>query len=282
MNIKFISLKSVLADLATTIPEENFNPHVLYEWAAIAYNKIKPNAGYTLCNALIVINDYQALLPNNNLHVLNIAVTPTLNESEQTYLENLVAESIGLNEPNNVYLLEGNLLDRFVDSVVKNRRFTVMRKSTSDFLPSVSKDEMIKNHLAHVPQYKICMGKSIITNIPSGVALVAYLGSPTHSNGDILIPDNQDLKEAIFHYCMYRWYGAKIATAEAISLQHYKQEREFHLSLFQVLSLKSKNVDLPDVATLENITNIHNRLYTRTDAFETGFSNILIPEFINV
>jgi len=280
MNIQFISIKSVLADLSTSLPEENFNPHILYEWAAIGYNKIKPNAGYSLCNALIPISQHSALLPDNCLRVMNLAVAPTISESDQAYFESLIRESLSLNEPNNVYLLNGNLLERVLNTANNYRRFIVMRKSTSDFMPSVVNDEVIKNYLSLVPQYKICQGNSVLTNIESGLLLVSYLGSPKAENGDILIPDNQDLKEAIYHYCMYRWYSSKIATAETNSLQHYKQEREFHLTLFQTLSLKSKSIDLPDAATLENLTNIHNRMFTRTDAFEDGFSNILIPEQI--
>ena len=91
---------------------------------------------------------------------------------------------------------------------------------------------------------------------------------------------SQDLKEAISHYCMYRWYSARISTADYAALNHLKQEREFHLAQFQVLSLKSKNLELPDIATLENLTNIRNRMVSVTTAFETGFNNINSAETI--
>ena len=282
MNIKFVSLKSVLWDLSTTVPEESYNEHLFYEWAAKGFEKIRPHLSYSLCNAIVPVIGHHGALPNNMISVLNVAISATNNETQQTELENLIQESLSLDEPNNVYLLNGDIKDKIISLINNKNRWQMMYKTSSNFIKSVSTNELIKNQLNEVPQYTICQGEYLFSSVENGLCLIAYLGTPTAENGDILIPNDEDLKEAIYHYCMYRWYSSKIATAEVNSMLHYKQEREFHLSQFQVLALKAKSLDLPDLATLENMANNHNRMVTLQHSYGQGFANLLIPEYIKL
>lgn len=281
MNHRFVSLKSVLADLSTMIPEDNFNEVLLYEWSAQGLNKIRPSLGYKLCNAVIPIVEHQAVLPNNFQTLISAAVLPAYSDSEVAYYEGIIRELASLNEPNNMYIVnDENIIKKLMGTFSDTRKLQIMHKATSVFMPSYNQRSISTTPELQTPQYQICEGRFITTNVLTGFILIAYLAIPSSKDGDLLIPDHQDLKEAISHYCMYRWYSARISTADYAALNHLKQEREFHLAQFQVLSLKSKNLELPDLATLENLTNIKNRMVSVTTAFETGFNNINSAETI--
>jgi hypothetical protein len=281
MNHKFISLKSVLADLSAMVPQDSFNETLFYEWSAQGLNKIRPNIGYRTCNAIVPIIEHTAVLPNNFQFLNSAAVLPAVSDQEAAYYDSIIREMASLNEPNNVYIInDENIIQNIKANFTDNRKLQIMHKSSSVFLPSFTNTTDIVKPSLETPQYQICDGTHIMTNVRTGFTLLSYMATPSSKDGDLLIPDNQDLKEAIYHYVMYRWYSSKIATADYSALNHLKQEREFHLSQFQVLSVKSKNLELPDLATLENLVNIRNRMVSVTTAFENGFNNINTPEKI--
>jgi hypothetical protein len=235
-----------------------------------------------VCNALIPITEHQALLPNNFQNLLSAAALPAYSDSEAAYYEGVIRELASLNEPNNVYIInDESIINRLMISFSDTRKFEVMHKATSLFMQSFnSPSSLDTTPKLQTPQYEICEGRFMFTNLRTGFVLISYLAIPSTKDGDLLIPDHQDLKEAISHYVMYRWYSSRISTADYSALNHLKQEREFHLSQFQVLSIKSKNLELPDLATLENLVNIRNRMVSVTTAFETGFNNINLSETI--
>lgn len=281
MNHKFISLKSVLADLSAMVPQDSFNEILFYEWSAQGLNKIRPNIGYRMCNAIIPIVEHNAVLPNNFQNLISAAVLPATSDTEVTYYDSIIREMTSLNEPNNIYVInDEDIIQKIRANFTDTRKLQIMHKATSSFLPSYTQNTEIAKPNLESPQYHIVEGTCIITNVLTGFILISYLAIPTAKDGDLLIPDNQDLKEAIYHYCMYRWYSSKISTAEYSALNHLKQEREFHLSMFQTLSLKSKNLELPDVGTMENLVNIRNRMVSVTTGFENGFGTINTPEKI--
>jgi hypothetical protein len=231
---------------------------------------------------VIPITEHQALLPNNFQNLLTAAVLPAYSESEASYYEGVIREMASLNEPNNLYIInDEEIINKLMISFTDTRKFEVMHKATSVFMPSYTANSSLDiTPELQSPQYSIVEGRCLTTNVRTGFILISYLSVPSSKDGDLLIPDNQDLKEAVSHYCMYRWYSSRISTADYSALNHLKQEREFHLSQFQVLSIKSKNLELPDLATLENLVNIRNRMVSITTGFENGFNNINLSEKI--
>lgn len=100
----------------------------------------------------------------------------------------------------------------------------------------------------------------ITTTLPNGYLLVSYLSYPVDKNGDALIPDDENLKEALMHYVYYRVYLAKSFMHE----QNAIQEREYHLQRFHILGQKAVgDLNSPTLGVMENIKNDRNRLLHR-------------------
>jgi len=107
-------------------------------------------------------------------------------------------------------------------------------------------------------------------NFKTGELLLTYLAVPTDENGDILIPDDEVVKEALTHFVLYKYWLAKDLMKE----EGAAQRMNFHLTMWNTLSKKALNNNLPELSVLENIKNQQNRLVPRTNMFEGLFGGL--------
>ncbi len=107
--------------------------------------------------------------------------------------------------------------------------------------------------------------------------IVAYKGLPTDEEGNILIPDDETLKEALTHFVLYKYWLTKYLMKEEGAAQRMSN----HLTMWSTLSKKAMNLNLPNVSELENLKNINNRLVPRTNAHSQLFSRLNNQENID-
>jgi hypothetical protein len=124
--------------------------------------------------------------------------------------------------------------------------------------------------------YKINTDGVLDTTLKDGYVLISYLRYPKSNVGDVLIPDNEDLKEALYHYCMYKLLESKIGligSTDYNKIRFMREERNFHLSQFQVLKTKAAgDLNMPDEQEYENIMQNQNRLIPIQNMSSSGFS----------
>jgi hypothetical protein len=83
-----------------------------------------------------------------------------------------------------------------------------------------------------------------------------------------MVPDDENLKDALYHFCMYRWW---------LSRSTYKEEGAdrqmmFHYKQYELLAKKAvANLNSPDTDTMENIKNYRDRLVPRSNMYDKGF-----------
>ena len=120
-------------------------------------------------------------------------------------------------------------------------------------------------------EYTVNPDMSLTTTLKDGVLYVAYLRFPKNDSGDVLIPDNEELKEAIMHYCMWRYYIKKSLIGEDKS----QQERDYHKQQFGLMKAKAQaTLDSPDIAQMENLKAIRDRLNPRDNMYDNFFSKL--------
>lgn len=71
--IPYISIKSVLYDLSTMLPETNWNESLFLEWAYKAMRKINLHEKYEHVVCLIPVQDHKAELPSELRYLTQIA-----------------------------------------------------------------------------------------------------------------------------------------------------------------------------------------------------------------
>lgn len=109
----------------------------------------------------------------------------------------------------------------------------------------------------------------ILTNYKSGSYIIAYLRLRRNEEGRILIPDDPNIMEALFHWVMYNYQLQMVISGQADGslMQH-------HLQMWQTLSLRARNVDLPDLPSLENIRRMVSSLSPNSTEYSRTFTTL--------
>lgn len=231
--------------------------------------------------ALTKIVEHKALMPKDFKYLEMAAVRINSNVVTAEELQR-VREAMGLADADNnpaVGIMEnpeGLAKQSLHESVMTN--FAPMHETSNPFLKSFQCVDDFMSCGDCRMEYTLDANSILVSNLLEGDILISYKKLPKDSRGDLLIPDNEDFKEAIFHFCMYRYFLAKSVLNE----QSSRQERDWHLKRYSVLAHKSKSLNLPSLGKLENMKNAHNRLVPRTNRFESFFSNLSYAENNNI
>ena len=127
-------------------------------------------------------------------------------------------------------------------------------------------------------EYHISPDLTLTTSFSSGLTLISYLGHIINSDGDVMIPDDEVLKDALYHWCMYRYWESKAILHESAA----PRERQWHLSRYSVLAKRAAGrLNTPDIGMLENIKNNSNRLIKKSNQFSSFFMNMNTKENLN-
>lgn len=152
-----------------------------------------------------------------------------------------------------------------------------MKASTNVFHNSICLDTCLTVCPTCKYEYSISPSGVLTTNLKEGTILLGYLGYPQDEDGLPLIIDDENVKEALMHYVFYRYWMQKDLMKE----DGAGQRMAFHLSMWNTLSKKALNANLPDIATLENIKNNYNRLVPRSNQFQKFFQHLNSRENVN-
>lgn len=231
MTTNFISIKSVLYNISLLIDDRYWNESKMYEWVARGLRQINISLLYQPCVVKISVVDHKAQLPTD-LKALTMIAYSTSTGDEHVWLP--------------------------------------MRLSSNVFNKYVSCDDTLAYCTDCAHEFSIDHNLVITTTLKEGTLLVSYKGFPKNDKGELLIPDNEVLKEALTHYALYYYWMSKFTMKEEGSEQRLK----FHLDMWDTLSKKTMNLNLPDVNELENIKNMVTRLAPRTNRFQQFFSTL--------
>lgn len=99
-----------------------------------------------------------------------------------------------------------------------------------------------------------------------GDVYVEYLAYPTE-DGEFLIPDHEDVKEAIVNYILWKYWLSKSLMKE----QGADNKTEYFRNLYVMYSNKALSLSMPDVGQMENIKRQFNSLVPKDD-----FSNLFV------
>lgn len=290
-NIPYISIRSVLFDIALSMDEQHWDENRMLEWAIRGFRKISIPAKFQLHNSVIGISDHTARLPEGTRYIVQVAYKDTIDQSDVTYY----AEIMGLTDDDPgvaTYMATSTLSQQASDAFYNRYRnqWKPMKPSTSSFIKSVSCNYTIPNSLSgeaaqaatpvqYIPynmvnckhEYTVDADCTLTTTLRDGLAYVSYMTYPTNVDGDTLIPDDENLKEAIRHYCMYRYWESKSLKHEQASTR----EREWHLARYQTLGAKAAGaLNMPDTGQMQVLLNINNRMIKSSDDFDNLFTTL--------
>ena len=118
----------------------------------------------------------------------------------------------------------------------------------------------------------------ITTTFCDGIIAVSYLGYAKDENNCTIIPDDEELKQAILYYVLYRYWMTKYNMKE----DGAENRMTHYLQMWNTAAKKTAgNLNLPDINQLENMKNNWNRLVPRTNQFQSLFLRLGNRENIN-
>lgn len=165
-----------------------------------------------------------------------------------------------------------------LDNTANYINWKPMRLTSNPYHSSICLDNSMSNcnHCDH--EFSVSTSLVLTSTLKEGIIMVAYLGLPLDEKGNLLIPDNEEVKEALLHYALYRHWMSRYTMKE----DGADQRMSHHLSMWNTLSKKAAgNLNLPDVNELENMKNQFNRLVPRDNMFAKFFLPLGARENIN-
>lgn len=287
--LQYISLDSVLYDISTMMDEKMWEESIMREWAHKGLRKLNASAKYVETNCLLRVEEHKTLLPSDVKYLTGAAYRLTLNDEDLEELKDVMNLADQNWNPSLDYIqnpdaLPTNALQTYFSHTTNKWR--PMRISNNPFLNTLtSQVSVIENpEEYHKNWYDTCEHElsiepngCIVTTLKDGYIYLAYLTYAKDGNGSPLIPDDEDLKEALYHYCMYRYWLSKSTLKEQAS----HQERNFHLKQFEVLKAKAAaKLNSPSILQLESIRAQRNRLVPREERYSGHFSKLNMRENI--
>lgn len=276
--VKYTSIDSVLYELSTDMDESMYDETLFKEWAVKALRKFPNSAKYDIQNCIIPVIEHKAMLPSSAIQLMQIAYKTNFDDTD---IESL-REITGLDDETiTQYFANADefLLRSLYTSVDANTGWKPMKLTTNNFHVSVLNEVSIYNNNDFLPnmydcsecshEYSIDSSGCITTTLQTGFLYVAYKTHTVDANGNTLIPDNENLKDALRHYVLYRYWAKKPLTNES------KYEREFNLAQFETLKMKA-NAELhePGEDQMENIKNQLQRLVPRSNMRENFYQKL--------
>lgn len=238
--MKYTSIKSVLAQLALTLDDRYWNETTMLEHATRAFRQLNLEAKWETKTLEDTVVEHKLTLPNDLKYLLQIA-----------------------------YKRNSNTVDHTHNS------YQPMRLATTPFASSICIYGCSSDCTSCPHQYSVSPGGIVTTTIKDADVIISYLAYPTDEEGFALIPDDESLKEAIFHYVLYRYWLQKDLMKE----DGAEKRMAFHLQMWNTLSKKALSLNLPDLGKMENLKNIQNRLVKNEDHFKSMFTNLGGPQY---
>lgn len=230
-----------------------------------AYRKLELPLSLEPKTSILTVTSHKATLPSDFKYLIQIVdiTTPAAADAE-TFLD----DTTDLPEDSTWVLASNNSL----------YGYTPMRLSSNPFHSSICLDTTISYCTDCAHEFSISPNLVITTTLEDGTILVAYLGYAVDDNGYPLIPDDENLKEALLYYVLYRYWMEKDLMLE----QGAAQRADKYLALWQVASVKAKgNITSPDINEIENIKAHWNHLVPRENKFQQFFATLGNRENVN-
>ena len=283
-NIPFISIKSVLYELSRLIPEQYWNETDFQEWATKGLRRIRIHNKYEPKVCYLAVEQHKVVLPTDLKHLNQVWYKWNATTEDITELQRIMnLDSVEWNPAINHMEDPTGLPTRALEAISgESINWRVMHSSTNSFLPAINctpaffpdmpTPSTIYPYDYNCPyEYSVSFDGILTTTLSEGVIAVAYLRYPVEDSGDVLIPDNETLKEALVNYCLWMYFmkrdiiGEPNADKKAIQ---YKQ-------MFGHMATKaSAELEEPTLGILENIKNMTQRLVPRANQFNSMFSKL--------
>lgn len=279
-SIRYLNIKSVLADLYRDLGIDEISESDAIEWAANALEHMGQASMSSLNTMLANVENYQCELPEWCIQVMEIA--RHLEREHIDYDDDRIAIEYYDNpcgcedcdtepEPKVMFCQAFYLPWGFYFPIKSypaerpHREWTWVEPSKNNFFHASTQDK------SGINEYKIDNGK-VLFSFEKGVVAISYLGIRLDEDGFPLIPDNISAREAIVKYIIMKymqrqWYLGREGYLD--KLQKAEQDWHWYCKQFR------NKMKMPSEDDVRKLTLQYRRLFPSLTKDFFGYLNIL-------
>jgi len=267
--IQYISIKSVLDDVHSMVPDIDWDEGKMLEWIAKGYRKLNLPSKYVEKVAFLEVIEHTTALPADLKYINQIfykenVVFPTEDELAE------IRKITGISEDDPSYehmFFAEEFLTRIQQSNLDSS-YRPLRRYDGHFGFQNCTQDIPRSNCVHQYSYE---GTFITTSFQRGCAMLSYLAYVKDCDGLDMIPDDEVLKEALLHHALYRFWLSRAMSHEQGSIRQY----QFHQQMYSHMSRRAvARLNMPTIDGMENIKNLTQRLVPRSNLYDTAFSRI--------
>lgn len=260
---KWISLDTVLSDLAMSIPTSSWSEANAREWSFQAMRKIGLIDQYDADVEFLTVEEYRTTLPKNYYMIELMAYK--LNTTELT-ADEMERIRLDLRHDNDLYYTG------FTANSLFFSQYKPLRLSKSPFAISVHCTDCINIYAVSEHTYVVHPNNTLTVSFPEGNICLAYRKYATDCDGNYLIPDDQDYIDAVRSYVLMRIWELRMNTNPG-----EKGIQDMFMMYSQKWSVLRPMVVgklmLPSVDQMENLRQTNNRLVNKERDYYRAFAN---------
>ncbi len=269
--IKYVSMETVLDDIHSMVEDIDWDEDKMLEWAVKGYRKLHIPTKFEEKVAFLEISNHTAPLPEDLININQLFYKENIN-AVSTEEDGTIAQITGITSDKPFYRLMENREDFFERIANDNSPFwdyyQPLRRYSGHFGMTPCTQDINRTNCEH--RYVIEANQQIRTSFRHGCVIISY-DSRIQQDCIDMIPDNENLKDAIFHFCMYRFWLSRMHTKE----EGTTNLMQFHLRQYSAIGRKAVGeINKPDIDQMENIKNMTQRLMPRSNFYDRGFSQL--------
>lgn len=297
MIYKWLSVHNIIAKVFTDLDlqEESHRVYDMIEWAGEAIKKIgafgsfKKNVTGSNAKPDLVVEDYQAKLPDNVFRVIQAFFSDS---SDGTFYPMRYATGsldgvwyntvrpLGGNDvtAEGVSYIESDLVQlamllydlTYEEALQQLNDGTIDRDLLISILGGNEPSDIIKVDDRSFDLLYVVENGVIRVNQKTGYIRIAYEEIPTDEDGYPLIPDNESYREAIYWYIVMKLLYPKWVIGKVRDAVYYEARNSWNYYLKQAYG----NAIMPNRDMMESIKNNWNRLVPEMTEHDTGFQTL--------
>jgi len=262
---QFISINSIVPDILDTTDEGLFSIADAVEFASKAMGQLDIYETFEEAVSIVKVENHQAFLPCGLLQVNQILYKLDFNMTENDKCECKAANQVYKDFSSKYFLT--------CDYVNKN--WAPLRASTNSFLVSVLCPNSPNLHTSCQHEFTILPTGKIVTSFKEGWIIISYLRAPMDEEGNFLIPDDEELIQALRTYIMYRLWEKRWNMKEEGSRERFEYYRNQWGMYKGLIRGKFK---LPSADQWQNIIEYSNTLIPKRNRYYKYFGTLGTPD----
>lgn len=266
--MKFISIKTVFADILTTLDDNILNFADIIEWASHALGQLDVYEFHSQNVAVKKVTNHQAYLPDGTLQVNQIMYKRNHKLTSEEFDEMIKDKTV-------YEKFEEKYLSKEYCDTCSHQNWSPLKASTNNFMLSVLCDNSPNFTSSCAEEFIILPTGKIVTSFKEGWIIISYLSSPIDEEGYNLMPDDDELIECIRMYVMSRIWEKRWNKKEEGAENRFS----FYLNEWKKRKPQVRGkFKLPTEEQQINIINNANSLLPKSKRYFTGFGSFGNPD----